>query len=377
VTHVLARYYLPATQVERGWMATNAVSLLDVASRKLTATILLDNIGRGAANPWACGFAAGGSRLLVTHAGTHELSVIDFAALRAKLARAPAGASAGDLSFLTGIRRRVALSGNGPRAMAVFGNRVFVAGYFSDSVEAVDVDAPQQPAAVIARFSPAAASIERRGEMLFNDGSICFQGWQSCATCHSFDARVDGLNWDLMNDGLGNPKNARSLLLSHRTPPAMSLGVRETTEVAVRSGLRFILFAGMPEQEAPAIDAYLKALKPVASPALVRGKLSAAAVRGRRLFFSRRTGCAGCHPAGLFTDLKSYDVGTRGAADRVAEFDTPTLVELWRTAPYLHDGSAATVREVLTIFNRGDRHGRTSHLTEAELDDLAAYLMSL
>ena len=61
--------------------------------------------------------------------------------------------------------------------------------------------------------------------MLFNDAEICFQHWQSCASCHP-DARVDGLNWDLMNDGLGNPKNTRSMLLVHQGGPAMSLGVR-------------------------------------------------------------------------------------------------------------------------------------------------------
>jgi mono/diheme cytochrome c family protein len=375
VTHILARYYLPTTQLDRGWMATNAVSLIDVPSRTLAATFLLDNIGRGAANPWAVGWTADGKRLLVTHAGTHELSVIDVPALLEKLAQKSSSIDpADDLSFLTGLRRRVALSGNGPRAMAVAGSRVYVAGYFSDTLETLNLDTPELPPQVIVRFSAGKASLRRRGEMLFNDGSICFQGWQSCATCHSFDARVDGLNWDLINDGIGNPKNGKSLVLSHRTPPVMSQGVREKAEDAVRSGIRFILFAQRPESEAAAIDDYLKSLTPVAGPALVKGKLPEAAERGRKLFFSQKTGCATCHPAGLFTDLRSYDVGTRSQTDRVSEFDTPTLVELWRTAPYLHDGSATTLRELLTNFNREDRHGKTSHLTASEIGDLAEFL---
>ncbi|MBI4877752.1 MAG: cell surface protein, partial [Acidobacteria bacterium] len=286
----------------------------------------------------------------------------------------PAIDPADDLSFLAGLRRRVALSGKGPRAMAVSGNRVFVAGYFSDTLETLDLDRPERGPEILARFSRGEADVARRGEMLFNDGSIGFQGWQSCATCHSFDARVDGLNWDLLNDGIGNPKNVKSLLLSHRTPPAMSEGVREKAEDAVRAGLRFILFAQRPDEDAAAIDAYLKSLAPMASPALVKGKLPEAAERGRKLFFSDRTGCATCHPAGLFTDLQSYDVGARSQTDRISEFDTPTLVELWRTAPYLHDGSAASLREVLTIFNQSDRHGKTSHLTASEIDDLAEFL---
>jgi hypothetical protein len=48
-----------------------------------------------------------------------------------------------------------------------------------------------------------------------------------------------------------------------------------------------------------------------------------------------------------------------------------------RTAPYLHDGSAATVRDVVTMRNRHDRHGKTSNLTAQEIDDLCAYLLSL
>jgi len=48
----------------------------------------------------------------------------------------------------------------------------------------------------------------RMGERVFHDGTRCFQNWLSCATCHP-DGRVDGLNWDLLNDGLGNPKNAK------------------------------------------------------------------------------------------------------------------------------------------------------------------------
>ncbi|MHC4147198.1 MAG: cell surface protein, partial [Planctomycetota bacterium] len=79
---------------------------------------------------------------------------------------------------------------------------------------------------------------ERRGEMLFNDALLCFQSWQSCASCHPSDARVDALNWDLLNDGLGNPKNTKSLLLSHETPPAMITGIRENAEIAVRAGFR-------------------------------------------------------------------------------------------------------------------------------------------
>jgi hypothetical protein len=53
------------------------------------------------------------------------------------------------------------------------------------------------------------------------------------------------------------------------------------------------------------------------------------------------------------------------------------LVEVWRTAPYLHLGHALTVREAFTTFNPNDQHGRTSQLTPQQLDQLAIYVMQI
>lgn len=362
VTHLMSRYFVPATQPDRGWIQTNAVTLIDVSGRKRLATLLLDEIDRGAANPWAVEWTSDGKYLCVTHAGTHELSVIDFAALHAKLAKSSLD-PADDFSFLLGIRNRVQLAGNGPRSMALNGHRAYIASYFTDALESVDLDTGT--VTCLRALTP-----HSMGESLFNDGSISFQGWLSCASCHGPNARVDGLNWDLLNDGIGDPINTKSLLLAHRTPPSMSHAVRENAEAAVRAGLEHILFAQRPEPEAAAIDEYLKSLTPLPSPYLVDGKLSPSARRGKKLFFDRKVGCAICHPAGLFTSLKPYDVGA-------GLLDTPTLIEVWRTAPYLHDGSAATLRDVLTIANLQDRHGRTSHLSSLQIDDLVAYLESL
>ena len=180
-----------------------------------------------------------------------------------------------------------------------------------------------------------------------------------------------------MNDGYGNPKNTKSMLLAHRTPPAMSEGVREDAEMAVRAGFRNILFTQVAEADAKAVDAYLKSLEPVPSPYLIHGRPSGAANRGKDLFFSNRVGCAECHPAPLFTDLKPHNVGTRRAYDHTANFDTPTLIEAWRTAPYLHDGSCRTIEELLGKGKHG-RNGKTvDSLSEQEIADLAEYVRSL
>jgi len=395
VTHVLARFHLPTTQLERGWIMSSALSFIDVARMQLLNTVLLDNIDRGAANPWAVAWTADGRSICVTHAGTHELSVIDASALLAKLASLPTELDRGtnstyaassrtvadvpnDLAFLVGLRKRIPIPGNGPRALALAGPAVCIANYFSDSLCTVDLSKASAAPVCLPLHSPGAPSVVRKGEMFFNDATLCFQGWLSCASCHSSDARVDGLNWDLLNDGIGNPKDTKSLILSYQTPPVMSLGVRSTAEVAVRSGIQNSLGTALPEDVAAAMDEWIKSLQPAPSPHLVNGRLSDAARRGETLFKSPDTGCMNCHEPPLFTDLRSYNVGTYNAFDREdREFDTPTLRELWRTAPYLHDGSAATIRDVLTTSNPKDEHGKTSRLSARDIDDLAEYLLSL
>jgi hypothetical protein len=347
-----------------------------VSAGKVLNTVLLDDVSLGAANPWGVASTADGKLLAVTHAGTHELSVIDRAGLHDKLARqATAAGVPSDLSFLTGLRQRITLAGRGPRGLAVIGHQAYAAEYFSDSLAVVDLNPSAANRARSIALGPQVPMTNRRkGELFFNDASLCFQQWQSCETCHP-DARVDGLNWDLLNDGIGNPKNSRSMLLAHKTPPAMSLGVREDAEYAVRSGIKFIQFAVRPEEDAAAIDEYLKALQPVPSPHLARdGKLSSAAVRGKTVF--QNAGCGVCHSGPEMTSKKSYDVGTSTGSDNGAPLDTPTLIEVWRTAPYLYDGRSRTMLDVLTRDNKEDQHGKTRGLSQQGLRDLAEYVLS-
>ncbi len=393
VAHLLSRYHLPTTQLERGWMNTNALSLIDTATDKRINTVLLDEVDRGSANPWAIGVTADSATVCVASAGTQEVSLIDAAALRKKLDEAATAFAAKqqttaasvdgytetdgvseDLTFLLGMRRRIALPCNGPRSIAVAGGKAFVGGYYSDSIATVDIASGKTTSAKLLPEVP--MSEVRRGEMFFADASLCFQNWQSCSSCHP-DTRADGLNWDLLNDGIGNPKNTKSMLYTFKTPPAMSLGVRESVEAAVRAGIRVIQFAVRPEEDAKAIDEYLKSFKPQASPKLVNGKLNPSAQRGKALFESREVGCSSCHEGPLFTSLKHYDVGLGIGSEAGKPFDTPTLIEAWRTAPYLHDGRAATLLDVISKCNPNDKHGKTSQLKPAQLADLAEYVGSL
>jgi DNA-binding beta-propeller fold protein YncE len=395
VTHLLGRFHLPTTQLDRGWVQTNALTLIDLSRREILNTVLLDHISAGAANPWAVAWSADGTRLVVTHAGTHELSVIDAREMLARLTAlrdAPdddslhgsgsavrtAADVPNDLAFLANLNRRIPLPGKGPRGVALVGSKAYVSNYFADTLAVVDLDAPGTAAISLPLGPPPEMDLIRQGELAWNDATLCFQGWLSCSSCHSSDARVDGLNWDNLNDGIGNPKNSKSMILSFQTPPTTALGVRANAHVSVRAGIRNILFTDPPEEVALALDAYLSNLEPMPSPRLVDGELSPAARRGRELFLSERVGCADCHAPPLYTRMKARDVGTHGPFDKPTDkFDTPTLVELWRSAPYLHDGSAATVRDVLTTRNPEGLHGNVAGLSDKEIDDLCEYILSL
>lgn len=155
---------------------------------------------------------------------------------------------------------------------------------------------------------------------------------------------------------------------------------------------------------------------------------SADARRGREIFFSAKTGCAGCHPAPGFTVtyehnpldlalqfpmlitpprgpdgenlsrisprfLRNFPMA-RQLRDGEPMFNPPTLLGLWeRATPLLHDGRARSLREALAPPGHPallpgelghnhrdgvpDTHGGTSHLTAAELADLIAFLNTL
>ncbi len=236
-----------------------------------------------------------------------------------------------------------------------------------------------------ARLGPEPTWTDARfGEMLFHDSTLCSEHWQSCISCHP-EARSDTLNWDLLNDGQDNPKNTKSLLLSHVTPPSMSKGIRKDAETAVRKGFETILMHPATEPEARAVDVYLRSLKPVPSPHRVfdrnipddPGTLTEAARRGEKLFNSDRARCYYCHPAPLYTDMKLHDVKTGTFRDATGEFDTPTLIEVWRTAPYLHDGRYTTIRELITEGKHVNIAGCLDGLTEEEITDLVEFVLSL
>jgi cytochrome c peroxidase len=112
------------------------------------------------------------------------------------------------------------------------------------------------------------------------------------------------------------------------------------------------------------------------------------------LLFNGKAGCAGCHEGWAFTDHGFHDIGLAGedpgraAVVGLAEvehaFKTPTLRELGRTAPYMHDGRVQTLEEVLAHYEGGvvarpsvSPDLRPISLTDEERRDLLAFLGTL
>lgn len=366
VSHNLGRYTVPTSQLQQGWMNTSAFSVIDTETQSFQGVVLVDEPERGAAGIW--GITCNEKSIFVLHSGTHEMSVIDHQAMREKFEKYPNKEMLDyDLTFLYGMRERIPLEGNGPREMVLRGNKLFIPTYFADILNIMDIDTQELQAI---NMNPGRKESKiHKGEKYFNDAEKCFQNWQSCNGCHPGDARMDGMNWDLMNDGVGNSKNCKSLLFSHVTPPCMISGIRASAEIAVDAGYKFIQFYELDRESLDCVDDYLKSLQPVPSPFLVNGELSEKAKEGRKVF--EKLKCGDCHSGPYYTDMKIHRIGEDIEFEK--GWDTPTLREVWRTAPYLFDGRAATMTDVFEEH----KHGIDKKVSKKDIEALVEYVNSL
>lgn len=393
VTHLVAQFTLPTTTIEGGWIHTNNCAVIDIKKEQLLNDFTLDDENHGAANPWEVACTRDMSTLCIVHAGSNDFTTINLSDLLQK-AHATAGVitrdkglrftgCTHDLTALSTIKHRTAVVGKGPRALAIIGRRVYTAGYFGnaggiDSIEMFDLPpdaSPPRPAGGIALGSSPPLNATRTGEMVFSDGTVCHQSWQSCFSCHPF-SRGDGLNWTLGNDPTSAPRNAKSMLYSWWTPPTGWTGKRHHASESIRLGFKNSLFVPTNEALAATIDTFLMYLKPVASPALVKGTLSPAALRGRAVFFNQSAcDCIGCHRGPLFTDLHFHSSRITFRWDVLPNWDTPSLIETWRDAPYSHLGSFDTLETLL----RYDGHSSSAQkgLNDKDFSDLVHYILSL
>ena len=379
VSHVLARYTYPTTQLDRGWINTNAITIIDTASQEVVTAVLLDNVELGAANPW--GVACDGNNLVVSIAGTSEVIVINTTKMFTAINKVKDGQNeyvktvadiANYMPFLDDCKTRVTVDGQGLRNLAISDGKAYVCEYFTGDIAVFNINDKKVSSKISLGDQPKMDD-NRYGEVIWNDGTLCYQQWESCASCHP-DGRVDALNWDNLNDGLGNPKNVKSMLYAHRTPPVMITGIRANAEIAVSAGMKYIQFNVLDDASLTALNEYIKSLSPIDSPYLNRdGTYTKAALDGQKLFESQ--GCITCHYGPNFTDMKLHTSAsdhTYNTNWESRDFDTPTLVEVWNTAPYFASGQYKTLREAVEASLKKD-HG----LSDEQIDNLTAYIGSL
>ncbi len=378
VTHTIGRFTVPTTHLDRGWINTSAVSIFDAIGQKYINTVLLDDTMQGAANPWGITVTDDDKWLCVNASGTHEVIAVDIKEMFKRIESADAPKEiVNDLAFLYGAKIRVKLDGEGPHAIVAKGDFVYVPMYFSDSVNIIEMWDDGPGAAIPLPLKEAQKpDLVRAGEMAFNDATFCYQHWQSCSSCHP-DVRSDGTNWDLLNDGIGNPKQSRSLLYTHKTSPVMITGIRGSAEIAVTKGFSHIQFHQVTQERDDSVNEYLKSLEPTPSPYLAKdGSLTESAKRGKKIF-NGKANCVNCHMPPYHGDRTKYSLGLGSDIDRDREFATPILIECWRTAPYMYDGRALSIRDVITVDNKNNSHGNTKDLAKQEVKDLAEYVNSL
>ena len=342
---------------------------------------------RPVADPAEVAVSPDGNRLYIIYAGTDDMNVAEavdgYPYLRPLSGLIPQGAN--------------------PRGVATSpdGKEVYVLNALDFTLRIYNAEPFEKVADIVLSTNPFTEEI-LRGKRLFNMAlmPMTTRRWIACTSCHP-GGDHDGRTWKNPE----GPRNTTSMLGLARTGPLHWSADRDEVqdfEHTIRSrlmqGRGLVPGATIPaELGAPmagrsadldALAAYCRSLEPTPSPhAAGPGKLSERAERGRALFESAAVGCATCHVGPMYTDsrldakpFRKHDVGT-GTGDPAETlgpaFDTPSLVGLYRSAPYLHDGRASTIEDVLTKANLGDKHGRTSDLSKAQVDDLAEFLRSL
>ena len=176
-----------------------------------------------------------------------------------------------------------------------------------------------------------------------------------------------------MRDGIGNGKDVISLVFVQHTSPHNRRATRPDPHECMKTGVTGSHLIVPEPADVDDLVAYASSLKAERNPSPPPAD---AVARGKTLF-DGKAGCAICHPAPYYTDRKMHNVGILTPLEPDGKYDTPSLVEVYRTAPYYHDGRSATLKDALTKDDPDGKHGSVKDLTPQEIHDLVAYLLSL
>jgi len=377
---------VPLAHVEHGWAFADTLTVFG-ADVGRPIEVPLDELDRYFARPFGVAIAPDKSRIYVSHGGSDCVTVIDTRRMLAYIRSHPEP-FAEDLSASAHyVAARIPV-GRNPRGLVLSrdGSRLFVANRLDDTISVIDTRT-LRVAQTIRLRTPQKVSVLRRGEQTFYSAKYSFQGQFGCANCH-IDSTFDGLQWDLEPDGFGRDIVDNRLLEDLRgTEPFKWNGKNPSLPVECGPRTEMYFWRSQQYDDLTLADLvlYIRHLPLRPNRFLAAdGVLTPAQERGRQIFYRTvdRLGqpipesnrCAFCHSGPKGTSQKSFDVGTGKPTDNSGLLDTPQLMNVALTAPYLHDGSAQSLEEIWTVYNPADRHGRTNDLTKDELNDLIEYL---
>jgi len=231
----------------------------------------------------------------------------------------------------------------------------------------------------------------KRGRRVFTfarNDRLSRMGHFSCNTCH-FEGREDKLTWVVTQGPRQTPALAGRL---HDSAPFNWNGTKDHLQTNMTRTVSRMGGTGLTDDEKNDLEKFmLQGFDEPKNPHIAAaGELTPEQQLGMDLFFGE-AGCGTCHVGGDSVDTLNHSVGTltdpeveahaalqeRGEAEVTdpSKFNTPSLRGLFYTAPYLHDGSAATLREAL-LMTEG-RMGHIQELTSDEIDALVAYMNTL
>lgn len=228
----------------------------------------------------------------------------------------------------------------------------------------------------------AEAQLGRKVFHYANNSRLSASNRFACATCH-IDGTEDKQVWFVAEGPRQTPALAERLA---DTAPFNWLGTKYTLHENITATTGRMGGSGLLPGELEGLVKFLvEGLKAPPNPHLKPEGLTPQQLAGKKLFEDPATMCAKCHVPGSFTDGAQHDVGTvttvetqvlqaLGKPTKVL-YNTPSLRGLWYSGPYLHDGSAATLKQALQ--KTATTMGKTNHLSDAQLDDLVAYLQTL
>ncbi len=392
-TLIRPKNLVPSTQIERGWMITEGIGVIETAPGGKMAQLLLDEPNNYFADPYDLVISPDGGKAYVSHAGVDRVSVLDIAELRRIINESTQEQLHGYANHLGMSGRFVTgriKTGFNPKGLAISsdGANLYIAERFSDEVSILNTKTLEL-SGHIDLGGPGTTTMLRKGGRLFFNAGRTFQNQYSCSTCHP-DGGEDGLTYDLTGTGR-NLENTITLRELSNTSPFKWNG--KNVSVYMQCGMRFSKFVTRTESFEPdelnALVAFMfqKLENPPNPYQRPDHLLTEAQLRGKEVFERTTTNhgkeipvrerCITCHPPPYFTDRSIASVGSRFETDTEELFDTPKLNNIVDTPPYLHDGRATTLEEIWTIYGGNDSHGYVNDMTKQQLNDLIEYLRSI